>query len=203
MMNLMRTFFLCIMLLVALPSDAQGAGELPMKGVPSIVQHNDELICGVKITWVRARNEPGQRILVTDATIHHVPQHKAMFVSFSAYDYLGPASSDIVSIQESVASNRARPVKIGWFGLNEHGQTKPIDGITPLAEPTDKSFYRTSNPHDIAILEALLSGKPIEVGMRLQESDSDLVQTGVVRMNRADMLKVKSCLEVAMGILNK
>ena len=132
------------------------------------------------------------------ATIHLDPLHKTVVVSFSAYDYLFKAN-----VEETMASNRIRPVTMGWFGTNGHGQTKPHDGKTQPLEPVDGVIYRTSNRGDVAILVALLDGTPIEVGMRLSDSGGDLVQSGAVLMSSPDRSKVKSCLDVAMGTLNK
>jgi len=75
--------------------------------------------------------------------------------------------------------------------------------MTQSLEPLDGVIYPTSDQGDLAILVALLDGKPIEVGMRLSDTNGDLVQSGTVMMASPDKLKVKSCLDVAMGTLNK
>lgn len=132
------------------------------------------------------------------ATILLDPQHKAVVVSFSAYDYLFKAN-----IEETMASNRIRPVKTGWIRTEGQGPTKPQYGMTQPLESVDGVIYPTSDQGDLAILVALLDGKPIEVGIRLSDTNGDLVQSGTVMMASPDKLKVKSCLDVAMGTLNK
>lgn len=198
MTNLTRTVFAIVVLSAAAASHAQGANEPPMRGAPLIMLQNGVLNCGVGIQYVRAGNQPDQRILAMGATIHLDPSRKAVVVSFSAYDYLFKAN-----VEETMASNRIRPVQTGWFGVSGHARTQPHDRKIQPLEPVEGVTYRTSNPGDVAILVDLLDGKPIEIGMRLSDSGSELVRSGSVLISSSDRLKVKSCLDVAMGTPNK
>jgi len=198
MTALKRTLLASVLLSVAVSGRAQGASEPPMVGDPLVFLQNDVLNCGVRIQFSKAGNQPGQRILAMSATIVLDPQHKAVVVSFSAYDYLFKAN-----IEETMASNRTRPVQTGWIRSDGQGPTKPQDGMTQPLEPVDGVIYPTSDLGDLAILVALLDGKPIEVGIRLSGTNGDVVQSGTVVMASPDKLKVKSCLDVAMGTLNK
>lgn len=87
-------------------------------------------------------------------------------------------------------------VERAWFRSDGIAPTKPQAGtLIPTQEPVGGILYRTdAMVADMNTLLAMIGGKPIELGMKLEGETGETIRFGVVTLSTAESARVQSCL---------
>jgi hypothetical protein len=194
MLPLQVSSIAAVMLLMAFgfstSAQAQNAREATLVGQPLIYAKEGKLTgCGIRVLAMDEAPKAGVAVLLIDSSIQLNMNVAGMMVKFVA------SRAAMVNGEPVV---RSRPVvERAWFRADGLTPTSARDGLMmPTSEPPGGVLYvTTSLKNDMSILLAMLNGKTVEMGAKLQGESGDTVRFGKVVLSEAEAGRVQSCLD--------
>ena len=185
----MKKFIVCFLaLLVSAPVSAGQLVEAYMSGaVQQFLTEGRVTSCGLRFTALENFSATSDRSLhvVDGSVLIHTGGHASVKGLLSS-----ATVAQVLSQQMGMSPNI--PLQTFWYKAPSSKATKAILDVP--ADTVNAKFYISEFMPALAVLDAAMSGKPIQIGFLQQDGNTTVILYGGVTISKGDIAQLGQCI---------